>query len=148
MTIVPVHVRMFTPLVALSKTKQPSFDVEWREGMTVADIVAAEGFSEQDAEAIAAIVNSEQSEFDRTLHDGDEVEFIVNLQGGAGVDSPVENPARRVDTYHQRSAKHLQRCADEFADRQDAGEWDTAAQMRAIASGLVGKRLRFRAPTA
>ncbi|MXY78820.1 MAG: hypothetical protein F4Y94_03820 [Chloroflexi bacterium] len=98
MTIVPVHVRMFTTLVALSKTKQPSFDVEWREGMTVADIVAAEGFSEQDAEAIAAIVNSEQSESDRTLHDGDEVEFIVNLQGGAGVDSPVENPARRVDT--------------------------------------------------
>ena len=77
----PVHVRMFTTLVALSKTKQPSFDVDWREGMTVAEIVAAEGFSEQDAEAIAAIVNSEQSEFDRTLHDGDEVEFIVNLQG-------------------------------------------------------------------
>ncbi len=94
----PVHVRMFTTLVALSKTKQPSFDVDWREGMTVAEIVAAEGFSEQDAEAIAAIVNREQSEFDRTLHDGDEVEFIVNLQGGAGGDSTVENPARRVDT--------------------------------------------------
>jgi sulfur carrier protein ThiS len=89
---------MFTTLVALSKTKQPSFDVDWREGMTVAEIVAAEGFSGQDAEAIAAIVNSEQSDFDRTLHDGDEVEFIVNLQGGAGVDSAVENPARRVDT--------------------------------------------------
>ena len=99
----PVHVRMFTTLVALSKTKQPKFDIDWRAGMTVGDIVAAEGFSEQDAEAIAAVVNREQSEFDRTLHDGDEVEFIVNLQGGAGVHSMVENVTRCVDTPPARS---------------------------------------------
>ena len=77
-----VQVRMFSTLVTLSKTKQPKFDLDWSEGMTVADIVTAEGFSEQDAEAIAAVVNGEQTGFERTLHDGDEVEFIVNLQGG------------------------------------------------------------------
>ena len=71
--------------------------------MTVGDIVAAEGFSEQDAEAIAAVVNREQSEFDRTLLDGDEVELIVNLQGGAGVHSMVENVVRCVDTPPARS---------------------------------------------
>lgn len=78
-----VQIRLFTTLVSLSKTKQPKFDLDWREGMTVADVVSAEGFSEQDAEAIAAVVNGEQADFERTLHDGDEVEFIVNLQGGA-----------------------------------------------------------------
>ena len=103
MIIVPVHVRMFTTLVALSKTKQPKFDIDWRAGMTVGDIVAAEGFSEQDAEAIAAVVNREQSEFDRRLHDGDEVELIVNLQGGAAVYAMVENVAGCVDTPPARS---------------------------------------------
>lgn len=74
---------MFSTLVALSKTGQPKFELDWREGLTVGAIVAAEGFSGVDAEAIAAIVNGEQADFDRAVHDGDAVEFIVNLQGGA-----------------------------------------------------------------
>jgi sulfur carrier protein ThiS len=79
---VTVRIRLFSTLVGLSKSKQPQFDVDWREGMIVGDVVAAEGFSEQDAEAIAAILNGEQALFERALADGDEVEFIVNLQGG------------------------------------------------------------------
>ena len=50
-----VRIRLFSTLVGLSKTQQPRFEVDWRAGMTVADIVAAEGFSAQDAEAIAAV---------------------------------------------------------------------------------------------
>lgn len=77
-----VRIRLFSTLVGLSKTKQPNFELDWREGMTVAEVVADEGFSEQDAEAIAAVVNGEQAPFECLLRDGDEVEFIVNLQGG------------------------------------------------------------------
>ena len=78
-----VRIRLFSTLVGLSKTQQPRFEVDWRAGMTVADIVAAEGFSAQDAEAIAAVVNGAQAPFERAVQDGDEVEFIVNLQGGS-----------------------------------------------------------------
>jgi len=82
---VAVRVRLFSTLVGLSKTKQPNFELDWREGMTVAEVVAGEGFSDQDAEAIAAVVNGEQVQFERLLQDGDELEFIVNLQGGGNV---------------------------------------------------------------
>ena len=52
-------------------------------------------------------------------------------------------------TCHElRSARHLQRYVDEFAGRQNARERDTIDQMRAIATGLAGKRLRFRTLTA
>ena len=86
-----VRIRLFSTLVALSNTKEPQFEIPWLDGMRVADVVAEEGFSEQDAEAIAAIVNGEQALFEQVLADGDEVEFIVNLQGGA-----AWRPARAV----------------------------------------------------
>lgn len=78
-----VQVKLFTTLVKLSKTQEPNFSVDWRDGMTVRDIINAEGFGPRDAEAIAAIVNMEQADFETVLHDGDAVELIVNLQGGA-----------------------------------------------------------------
>ena len=80
-----IHIRMFSTLVTLSKSKQPEFDLDWREGLTVGDVVAGEGFRGQDAEAIAAVVNGAQAQFEQTLDDGDAVEFIVNLQGGSGL---------------------------------------------------------------
>ena len=46
-------------------------------------------------------------------------------------------------TYHQMSAKHLDRYVTEFAGRHNDREWDTADQMRFIAKRMVGKRLRY-----
>ena len=46
-------------------------------------------------------------------------------------------------TYHQMSAKHLDRYVTEFAGRHNDREWDTADQMQRIARGMVGKRLRY-----
>ena len=46
-------------------------------------------------------------------------------------------------TYHQMSAKHLQRYVDEFAGRHNIRDMDTLDQMGAIARGLSGKRLRY-----
>jgi transposase-like protein len=48
-----------------------------------------------------------------------------------------------VGTYHQVSAKHLQRYVDEFAGRHNLRDADTRDQMAAIAKGLRGKRLRY-----
>ena len=47
-------------------------------------------------------------------------------------------------TYHQVSAKHLQRYVDEFSGRHNVRNLDTLDQMTAVARGLDGKRLKYR----
>ena len=48
-----------------------------------------------------------------------------------------------VGTYHKMSTKHLQRYVMEFAGRANDRDLDTVAQMSAMVSGSVGKRLRY-----
>ena len=47
-------------------------------------------------------------------------------------------------TYHQVSAKHLQRYVDEFSGRHNVRNLDTLDQMAAVAKGMDNKRLRYR----
>ena len=47
-------------------------------------------------------------------------------------------------TYHQVSAKHLQRYVDEFSGRHNVRNLDTLDQMAAVAKGMDRKRLRYR----
>ena len=47
-------------------------------------------------------------------------------------------------TYHQMSAKHLQRYVNEFAGRHNAREKDTIEQMDSVVAGMVGKRISYR----
>ena len=77
-----VQVKLFTTLIPLSKTKRPIFEIDWSDGLTIRDLLTAEGFSEQDQEAIAAVINNAQAQHDDLLHDGDRVDLLVNLQGG------------------------------------------------------------------
>ena len=49
-----------------------------------------------------------------------------------------------VGVYHQMSAKHLDRYVVEFQGRHNHRPLDTEAQMAAIASGMTGKRLKYR----
>ncbi len=51
-------------------------------------------------------------------------------------------------TYHQMSAKHLDRYVTEFAGRHNDREADTIDQLRRIVRGMVGKRLRYSELTA
>ena len=46
-------------------------------------------------------------------------------------------------TYHRMSPKHLQRYVDEFAGRHNMRPLDTIDQMRLMAKGMDGKRLRY-----
>ena len=47
-------------------------------------------------------------------------------------------------TYHRMSEKHLQRYVDEFCGRHNMRSLDTIDQMRIMAKGMDGKRLRYR----
>ena len=47
-------------------------------------------------------------------------------------------------TYHRMSAKHLQRYVDEFSGRHNMRCLDTIDQMKVMAKGMDGKRLRYR----
>ena len=46
-------------------------------------------------------------------------------------------------TYHRMSPKHLDRYMAEFSGRHNVRTLDTIDQMRAVARGMVGKRLRY-----
>lgn len=46
-------------------------------------------------------------------------------------------------TYHKISAKHLHRYVTEFAGRHNVRDLDTIVQMRMLAKGLDGRRLRY-----
>lgn len=48
-----------------------------------------------------------------------------------------------IGTYHWMSEKHLQRYINEFAGRHSMRELHTVEQLRVLASGLVGKRLKY-----
>ncbi len=47
-------------------------------------------------------------------------------------------------TFHRMSFKHLHRYVNEFAGRHNVRDSDTLEQMCLLATGLVGKRLRYR----
>jgi hypothetical protein len=77
-----VQVKWFPTLAKRTKAKQPMQEAPWREGLTPSAILLAEGFDEKDAEAIMPIINGEQAELASPLRDGDELEFLVSIQGG------------------------------------------------------------------
>ena len=47
-------------------------------------------------------------------------------------------------TFHELSAKHLQRYVDEFAAKQGIRELDTMEQTRHVVAELVGRLLLYR----
>lgn len=47
-------------------------------------------------------------------------------------------------TYHKMSAKHLTRYITEFAGRHNVRSYDTIVQMEMLATGFIGKRLRYK----
>lgn len=79
----PVRVRWFATLVPRTRSKQPETEVPWREGLTPREILRSEGFSDVDMEAIMAVRGETQTDLDARLADGDRVEFLVSIQGGA-----------------------------------------------------------------
>jgi sulfur carrier protein ThiS len=74
--------KMTALLAKRAKSKVQEVQHEYTPGMTVADLVGAEGFEGHDAEAIQAIVNGTQQPREYQLNDGDTVELLVGIAGG------------------------------------------------------------------
>jgi molybdopterin converting factor small subunit len=78
-----VKVKWFATLVKRTKSREATTEVPHSPGLTPMKIFLDEGFSETDAESVMMLVNDAQSEPDHELQDGDRVEFMVSIQGGA-----------------------------------------------------------------
>lgn len=77
-----VKVRLFPTLQNLSRSKQASYEVGWREGLTPRALLVEEGFQDRDIEACLAVINDTASKLDSPIADGDDVELRVDIQGG------------------------------------------------------------------
>ncbi len=77
-----VQVKWFATLIKRTKSKQALTTVEWRSGLRPLDVFKAEGFNDADAEAVMVLINEAQADQHTALNDGDELEFLVSIQGG------------------------------------------------------------------
>ena len=77
-----VHITLHPLLAKRAVSRAESRDLEHRPGLTPLSILLDEGFKEHDAEAVMVLRNSVQIEPDTALNDGDQVEFMVGIQGG------------------------------------------------------------------
>ena len=74
---------MYNLLAERSLSGKESYEVEFAEGMVAADIIHKEGFFGDEEAAIVVILNDEQATRQTVLSDGDRVEFMINMVGGA-----------------------------------------------------------------
>ena len=74
---------MYNLLAERSLTGQERYEVEFQDGMLPTDIIHKEGFFGEEEQAIIVIVNDEQATRQTSLSDGDRVEFMINMVGGA-----------------------------------------------------------------
>jgi len=78
-----VHVRLMPLLAQRSTSRTQEIAFPFRSGCTPAAILLAEGFPLRDQEAITAVVNGSRADLEQPLADGDQIEFVVAIRGGA-----------------------------------------------------------------
>jgi molybdopterin converting factor small subunit len=79
-----VRVKWYSLLAERSLSGRDAYQVPFREGLRPIDLIHAEGFYGDEAEAIVVIVNDEHAGRETPLRDGDSVELMINMVGGAG----------------------------------------------------------------
>lgn len=77
-----VRVKLYSLLAERSLSGRDSYEVPYREGLRPIDLIHAEGFRGDEAEAIVVIVNDAHAARDTPLQDGDRVELMINMVGG------------------------------------------------------------------
>ncbi|HET9201227.1 MAG TPA: MoaD/ThiS family protein [Dehalococcoidia bacterium] len=77
-----ITLKMTALLAKRARSKAQEVEVEFRPGLSVEQLIAAEGFEGADAEAITAVVNGETAPVGHALSDGDTVELLVGIAGG------------------------------------------------------------------
>ena len=77
-----VEIKLHPLLAKRAASRQERRTVPHRVGLTPLALLAEEGFSEVDAEAVMILRNDAQIDPDTPLNDGDRIEFMVGIQGG------------------------------------------------------------------
>lgn len=78
-----LRVKLFPTLAKRARSGALEMEMPWEPGMRVIDVITREGFSDEEAEVIAAVINGEMAiSNEAVLEDGDEVELRVAIAGG------------------------------------------------------------------
>ncbi|MXX93727.1 MAG: IS1595 family transposase [Chloroflexi bacterium] len=119
------------------------------EAVETADKQTLQGFVEVNNEVDATVYTDEAIAYDGLPRVHETVKHSVNefVRGQAhtnGVESFWATLKRGyIGVYHHFSVKHLQRYVNEFAGRHNDRPLDTIDQLRSMARGMRGKRLRY-----
>jgi sulfur carrier protein ThiS len=79
----PVRVKLYNLLAERSLSGRDEYEVPFEDGLRPVDLIHREGFFGEEEQAIVVLVNDEQSIRDAALSDGDRVELMINMVGGA-----------------------------------------------------------------
>ena len=79
----PLSVRMPDILAERSNHGQMRLSMPYRDGMKARDVVADSGFMGEEADAILIVVNGAQVEREASISDGDTIELVIQMVGGA-----------------------------------------------------------------
>ena len=115
-----------------------------------ADAYTLEGFVKDHAAAGATVYTDDAKAYNDIPFHHETVkhsvgEYVKDMAHTQGIESFWSLLKRGYHgTYHHMSEKHLGRYVDEFSGRNNDRRADTIDQMSAIASGMEGKRLRYR----
>lgn len=116
------------------------------------DAPTLQGFVREHAEPGATVFSDESSSYTGLARDFDHEavnhsagEYIRGQAGINGMESFWSGLKRaHKGTFHKISPRHLDRYCQEFAARHNLREADTIDIMGSVATGGVGKRLRYR----
>ncbi|MEX2158905.1 MAG: MoaD/ThiS family protein [Dehalococcoidia bacterium] len=78
-----VRVKLYNLLAERSLSGRDEYNVPFEAGLRPIDIIHREGFLGDEAEAIVVILNDEQATRETPLSDGDRLELMINMVGGA-----------------------------------------------------------------
>ena len=114
------------------------------------DAPTLQGFVVDHAAPDATVYSDDSSACDSLLFDHETVkhslpEYVRGDVHTNGIESLWSMLKRaHTGTFHKLSPKHLDRYVQEFAARHNLRDEDTIDMMAAVASGMRGKRLRYR----
>ena len=78
-----IRVKLYNLLAERSLSGRDQYELPYEAGLRPIDIIRREGFGGDEAEAIVVLVNEEQATRETPLSDGDRVELMINMVGGA-----------------------------------------------------------------
>ena len=78
-----IRVKLYNLLAERSLSGRDQYELPYEAGLRPIDIIRREGFGSEEAEAIVVLVNEEQASRETRLVDGDRVELMINMVGGA-----------------------------------------------------------------